>query len=220
VKVMATQRRFRLVLSRTTLVCSFVGLSVIGFGVGIARAVDCMDRFPEGRFGIPLSHHAATSGKLAVEGFSPLYLTKHQVSVPEAEMCDYVYTVDVFRMVETRAAGTLLAGCVGDFDGGGRVAVAILMKRQLDGAVIPMVFRSRVSGYEITRINGITDPYGFGEDRSIWPGPMCIPKPSSGLFESAVGGKVSVVGDLFVVGWKTYFWNPAAERFDAILTSD
>jgi len=32
---------------------------------------------------------------------------------------------------------------------------------------------------------------------------MCIPKPSSGLFESAVGGKVSVVGDLFVVGWKT-----------------
>jgi len=51
-------------------------------------------------------------------------------------------------------------------------------------------------------------------------GPMCIPKPSSGLFESAVGGKVSVVGDLFVVGWKTYFWNPAAERFDAILTSE
>ena len=146
-----------------------------------------MDRFPEGRFGIPLSHHAATSGKLAVEGFAPLYLTKHQVSVPEAGMCDYVYTVDVFRMV---------------------------------GAVIPMVFRSRVSGYEITRINGITHPYGFGEDRSIWPGPMCIPKPSSGLFESAVGGKVSVVGDLFVVGWKTYFWNPAAERFDAILTSD
>jgi hypothetical protein len=29
-----------------------------------------------------------------------------------------------------------------------------------------------------------------------------------------------VVGDLFVIGWKTYFWNPASKRFDAILTSD
>jgi hypothetical protein len=178
-----------------------------------------MDRFPEGRFGIPLSHPAVAAAKLAVEGFSPLYLTKHPVPVSGAEICDYVYTGDVFRMVETRAAGTLLAGCVGDFDGGGRAAVALLMKRQRDGLVIPMVFRSRAAGYEITQIEGITDPYGFSEDRSIWPGPMCMPKPPSGVFESEVGGKANVVGDLFIIGWKTYVWNPAAGRFDSILTS-
>ena len=32
--------------------------------------------------------------------------------------------------------GTLLAGCVGDFDGDGRTDVALLMKRQRDGVVV------------------------------------------------------------------------------------
>ncbi len=83
-----------------------------------------------------------------------------------------------------------------------------------------MVFRLRGAEYEITQIDGITDPYGFGEDRRIWPGPMCMPKPPSGVFESDVGGTINVIGDVFVIGWNTYFWNPAAGRFDAILTSD
>jgi len=63
-------------------------------------------------------------------------------------------------------------------------------------------------------------PNGFSEDRSVWPGPMCIPKPPTGVFESDLGGNVTVVGDLFIIGWKTYFWNPATGHFDAILTSD
>jgi len=210
-----------LIRACTTLACSVVlAYGVIALSMGVAHAEDCMGRFPEGRFGIPFSHPAVASGKLAVEGFSPLYLMKQSVSVSGPAICDYVYTGDVFRMVETRAAGTLLAGCVGDFDGDGRADVALLMKRQRDGVVIPMVFRSRGAGYEVTQIDGITDPYGYGEDRRIWPGPMCVSKPPSGVFESDVGGKVSVVGDLFIIGWKTYFWNPPAGRFDAILTSD
>jgi len=218
---MATHRKLWLICVRTTLIGSLVvALGVIVLSMGIAHAEDCMGRFPEGRFGIPLSHPAVASGKLAVQGFSPLYLTKRPGSNSGAEICDDVYTGDVFPMVETRAAGTLLAGCVGDFDGGGRVALALLMKRQRDGAVIPMVFRSRAAGYEITQIDGITDPYGFSEDRSVWPGPMCIPKPPTGVFESDLGGNVTVVGDLFIIGWKTYFWNPATGHFDAILTSD
>ena len=209
---------FRLACARATLACVVVALGVLG--VGTVHAEDCMNRFPEGRFGIPHSHQAVRSGKLAVEGFTPLYLTKQPMHASERETCDYVYTGDVFRMVETRAAGTLLAGCIGDFEGGGRPAVALLMKRQRDGVVFPMVFRARPTSYEVTRIDGIVDPYGFNEDRSIWPGPMCLVKPPSGVFESEVGGKVNVVGDLFVIGWKTYFWNPATQRFDAILTSD
>ena len=211
-------RNFRLACARTTLACAVVALGVLGEGT--VHAEDCMDRFPEGRFGIPLSHQAVMSGKLAVEGFAPLYLTKQPMHVSEKETCDYVYTGDVFRMVEMRAAGALLAGCTGDFEGSGRPDVALLMKRQRDGAVIPMVFRSRATRYEVTWIDGIVDPYGFNEDRSVWPGPMCLAKPPSGVFESEVGGKINVVGDLFVIGWKTYFWNPASKRFDAILTSD
>lgn len=219
VEIMATYRECWLIRARTALVCGIVALGVIARSVGIGHAEDCTGRFPEGRFGIPLSHPTVASGKLAVEGFSPLYLTKRPVSVSEPGICDDVNTGDLFRL-ETRAPGALLAGCIGDFDGGGRVSVALLMKRQRDGTVIPMVFRTRGARYEITQIDGITDPYGFGEDRSVWPGPMCMPKPRSGVFKSDVGGVVHVVGDLFIIGWKTYFWNPATRRFDAILTSD
>jgi hypothetical protein len=207
-------------VSLTTLVCSVVALGVVALSESTVHAGDCVGRFPEGRFGIPLSHQVVVSGRLTVEGFSPLYLTKLPVSVSEEEICDDVYTGDVFRMVETREAGTLLAGCIGDFDGRGGIGVALLMKRRRDGAVIPMVFRSLAAGYEISQLDGITDPYGFNEDHSVWPGPMCLAKPPSGVFESQVGGTINVVGDLFVIGWKTYFWNPASGRFDAILTSD
>jgi hypothetical protein len=83
------------------------------------------------------------------------------------------------------------------------------------------VFRSRGDQYQVTEIEGITDPYGFAEDKSIWPGPFCTPKPPRGVFKSWVGdGNVNVVGDLFIIGWKTYFWNPTAARFDGILTTD
>jgi hypothetical protein len=215
---MAGHGKFWMICARSILAGGVVALAVLGEGT--VQAEDCLDRFPEGRFGIPLSHPAVVSGLLAVGGFAPLYLTKQPMRVTEAATCDYVYTGDVFRLVETRAAGALLAGCMGDFEGGGRVAFALLMKSQRDGAVIPMVFRARATSYEATRIDGIVDPYGFNEDHSVWPGPMCLAKPPSGVFESEVGGKINVVGDLFVIGWKTYFWNPASGRFDAILTTD
>jgi len=178
-----------------------------------------MDRFPEGRFGIAPSRPAVA--KLEVEGFSPLYVVEQPITISRAEDCQYVYTGDVFRMVETPAIGTLLAGCVGDFDGDGRADFALLMKRQRDGVVVPFVFQSQGSQYRATEIESITDPQGFAEDKSVWPGPFCIPKPASGVFKSWVDGDtIKVVGDLFTIGWKTYFWNPTLVRFDGILTTD
>lgn len=197
-----------------------VAFVVAALWSGAASAVDCMDRFPEGRFGVPLAHPAIRSTTPALEGFAALYLAKQTVTIARPEDCDYVYTADVFRLVETPAGSPLLAGCVGDFDGDGRPDVALLMKRRIDGLVIPVVFRSRGAGYEITQLERVTDPYGFNEDRSVWPGPFCTPKPPTGIFESEVGGKVSVVGDVFTIGWETYFWNRAGSRFDGILTSD
>jgi len=156
-----------------------------------------------------------------LEGFSPLYVVKQPITISRAEDCQYVFTGDVFRMVETRGVGAMLAGCVGDFDGDGRADVALLMKRQRDGVVVPFVFRSQGPKYQATEIEGITDPQGFGEDKSVWPGPFCIPKPTSGVFKSSVSDdSVNVVGDLFTVGWKTYFWNSTLGRFDGILTTD
>ena len=178
-----------------------------------------MDRFPEGRFGIPLSHPGLA--KVVRDGFSPLYLVKRPIGMLRPEDCQYVYTADVFRMVDTRMTGALVAGCVADFDGDGRTDVALLMKRQRDGVVVPLVFRSRGAQYELTEIERITDPYGFAEDNSVWPGPFCQPKPKSGVFESEVGGRtVNVIGDLFTIGWRTYFWDPTANRFQGILTTD
>jgi hypothetical protein len=137
-----------------------IALGLVALSTAVAQAADCMDRFPQGRFGILPSHPAVA--KLALEGFSPLYLKKQPITISRPEDCQYVYTGDVFRMVDTRAAGTLLAGCVGDFDGDGRA------------------------------------------DVKSWVG----------------GGNVNVIGDLFTIGWKTYFWNPTAGRFDGILTTD
>ncbi len=73
--------------------------------------------------------------------------------------------------------------------------------RALRGRVLPVVFRSQGARYDVTLIDHITDPYGFNEDASVWPGPFCHPKPPNGVFESEVGGKVTVVGDLFTIGW-------------------
>ena len=209
-----------IITRRTTVAWTLViALAVVALGTGVAQAVDCMDRFPEGRFGIAPSHPAIA--KLALEGFSTLYVVKQPITLSRAEECQYVYTGDVFRMIKTHAVGALLAGCSGDFDGDGRADVALLMNRHRDGVVVPFVFQSRGAQYRATEIENIIDPQGFAQDKSVWPGPFCTPKPANGLFKSRVEGKsIKVVGDLFTIGWKSYFWNPTLQRFDGIFTSD
>src|SRR5262249_606157 len=186
----------------------------------LAHAGECEGRFPEGWFGIAPSHPALTN--VTMPGFSPLYLVKQAVTISRPEDCQYVYTSDVFRMVSNPVAGGLVAGCVGDFDGDGIDDVALLMRRQRDGAVIPFVFRSGAAKHQGAEIEPVIDPYGFAEDKSTWPGPLCIPKPPNGVFKSWVDEEtvIKVVGDLFTIGWKTYFWNPSAGRFDGIFTQD
>src|SRR4029434_3125636 len=107
-EVMAVHRKVWLICAHPTLICSIVALGVVALSDSSVHAGDCLGRFPEGRFGIPLSHPVVVSGTLAVEGFSPLYLTKQPVSVSEEEICNDVSTADVFRMVGPRGAGRLL----------------------------------------------------------------------------------------------------------------
>jgi hypothetical protein len=184
----------------------------------VLGGAECTDRFPPGQYGLPLTHPAIASAKPTLDGYSPLYVQQLPVAIATPADCEYVYTGDMFRLVESPTA--LFAGCTGDFNGDGQPDVALLMKRQRDGRILPVVFRSEGRRYEVTLIDRITDPYGFNEDPSVWPGPFCHPRPSKGVFESEVGGKVTIVGDLFTVGWLTYFWSTAAGQFDAVLTSD
>lgn len=203
----------------STALIAAVALSFAG-GSGVSQASDCAGLFPEGRFGIPLSHAAVASGRLPLVGYAPFYLVKQVVAVSRPDDCRYAGTFDVFRMVDSRASGSLLAGCIGDFDGDGVSDIALLLRRQRDGTAVPVVFRARPSGYDVIELDRVTDPYGFNEDPAVWPGPFCLPKPQGGVFRSDVGGAAIVVGDLFTVGWRTYYWNPAARRFDNLLTSD
>lgn len=181
-------------------------------------AAECTDRFPEGRYGIPLTRSPIAFVQPILDGFSPLYVQRLPVAIATSADCEYVYTGDIFRLVESPTA--LFAGCTGDFNGDGQPDMALLMKRQRDGRILPVVFRSQAGRYEVTLIDHITDPYGFNENANLWPGPFCHPKPPNGVFESEVGGKATVVGDLFTIGWLTYFWSADANRFVAILTSD
>ena len=140
-------------------------------------AAECTDRFPEGRYGIPLTHSAIAFVKPTLDGFSPLYVQRLPVAIATSADCEYVYTGDVFRLVESPTA--LIAGCTGDFNGDGQPDMALLMKRQRDGRILPVVFRSQGGRYEVTLIDHITDPYGFNENANLWPGPFCQPKQRS-----------------------------------------
>lgn len=210
----------RLALSRLYAACVGLALEAVTLLVPVASAggaPNCMDRFPEGWYGIPVDHPAIGVTPI-LAGFSPLYVQKLPVAIATPADCEYVYTADVFRLVASPTA--LLAGCIGDFDGDGRPDVALLMRRQGDGRIMPVVLRSLGARRDVTLIEAITDPYGFNEDPTVWPGPFCVPRPPNGVFASDVGDRVAVVGDLFTIGWRTYFWSTATHRFESILTSD
>ncbi|HET7342677.1 MAG TPA: hypothetical protein VFL90_14535 [Methylomirabilota bacterium] len=170
---------------------------------------------------MPPGSPAAASARLPPAGYRLLYLVAQPVSVPSAADCVFVYTGDVFRMVDRPAPAALLAGCLGDFRGDGREDLALLLTRERDGAAVPVVLRARPPGWDVIELGEVTDPYGFQVDRTAWPGPFCTPKPRSGVLRSEVAGDTAiVVGDLLTVGWRTYFWDPGAGRFDSLLTND
>jgi len=102
---------------------------------------ECTNRFPEGRYGIPLTHSAIAFVKPTLDGFSPLYVQRLPIAIATSADCEYVYTGDIFRLVESPTA--LFAGCIGDFNDAGQPDMALLMKRQRDGRILPVVFRSQ-----------------------------------------------------------------------------
>ncbi len=160
-------------------------------------ATDCAQRFAPGAYGVPATDPAVRASLLTVPGFRPIYLEKH---------------ID-------REPRPLLAGCYGDFDSDGRRDYALLLQGA-GGEVIPHVFVAVPPRYRVFVLPKVTDPYGFGEDRTLWPGPFCQKRPANGQYKFLESGSVHVVGDVIQVGWYGYYWSPEVKRFEAVLIQD
>lgn len=184
-----------------------------------AAAVDCADRLRVGDYGVPVNEPAVRTGALAVLGFAPIYLEKRTVVESDPSVCEYVTTSDVFRLTSRRGSG-LLAGCYGDFDGDGRRDYALLLREVGGTKVVPYVFLARPPHYVAFALGRIVDPYGFGEDPSVWPGPFCHRKPENRLYPALEGHVIHVFGDVIQVGWYVYYWLPAEQRFQSVLIAD
>ena len=192
--------------------------------VGPARAgdaVDCSERFPVGAFA--LTEKDASLLTATPSGFSVVHILKKPLPMNTSgseDPCEFVYGFDVFELTMAAAPGALVAGCVGDFEGNGARDYVVLLRRDSDGRYIPHVFLARGRTFHVVALEG------HATDDSAWFGPFCRAKPPTGTFRApdfdGRGGSVSVpvAGDLFTVGWWTYYWRADLERFDAILTTD
>ena len=140
-------------------------------------------------------------------------------SGPE-DPCELVYGFDVFEFTAATTPGALVAGCAGDFQGNGSRDYVVLLRRDVDGRYVPHVFLRRGRTFDVVEL----EPHAT--DDSAWFGPFCQPKPQAGTFQppdfegTGERVRVPVVGDLFTVGWWTYYWRPDLKRFEAILTTD
>ncbi len=202
------------------LVCFFLFLwsPLLTSPLGAGASTDCAQRFAPGAYGVPATDPAVRAGLLTVSGFRPIYLEKRSVEEADPAVCDYVTAYDVFRL-SYREPRPLLAGCYGDFNGDGRRDYALLL-RSAGGEVIPHVFLAVPPRYLVSTLPKVTDPYGFNEDRTLWPGPFCHKKPASGQYKFLESGSVHVVGDVIQVGWYGYYWSPDTVRFEAVLIQD
>ncbi len=194
------------------------GLVALGSFGPVSASTDCSERFQAGSFGVPVDEPAVRAGALAVSGFAPMYLEKRKVEDSDPALCRYVTTYDVFRLIPGQGS-SLLAGCYGDFDGDGRRDYALLLREVGGTKVIAYVFLARTPRYLAFPLGPITDPYGFNEDTSLWPGPFCHRKPENGTFR-ALESEIRVFGDIIQVGWYAHYWLPAEQRFQGVLVED
>lgn len=189
--------------------------------VRVGHAVDCSERFPVGTFALTQKDTALLPVKLS--GVSVVHIVKKPLPMraPGSEdPCEHVYAVDVFEFTAGTTPGALVAGCAGDFKGNGSRDYVVLLRRDSDGRYVPHVFLARGRTFDVVELES------HAADDSPWFGPFCQPKPQAGTFQVpdfegvGEGARIPVVGDLFTVGWWTYYWRPDLQRFDAILTTD
>jgi len=97
----------------------------------------------------------------------------------------------------------------------GSLTWRFLMKRQRDGRILPVVFRSQGGRYEVTLIDHITDPYGFQRECELVAWRFCQPKPRTESSSQKWEARRPSWANLFTIGWLTYFWSMDCQRFVA-----
>jgi len=204
---------------------AFAVFLTLGVGLMVANtldlanaSVDCAERFRAGSYGVPVDELAVRTGALTVTGFAPMYLEKHNVAVSDPVDCRYATAYDVFRLIPGQRS-RLLAGCYGDFDGDGRRDYALLLKEVGGRKVAAYAFLSRPQRYLAIPLGGVSDPYGFNQDPTKWPGPFCKRRPGNGRYK-ALGDEIAVFGDIIQVGWYAHYWLPAEQRFQDVQIQD
>ncbi len=174
------------------------------------RAEDCTKKFVVGEFGIPQAEAAAIAAKYLPQGFIPLYMNKQKVE-ETPEVCRFVYSFDVFKVTPDKSAGSLNAGCYGDFNADGARDYVLLLASTADRT------KTRLEAFVHTQdgYRAISIVQGASEEGYI---PRCIRKPRNGIFKGLEGAEFHVLGDGITYGWYTYFWEK--DGFREILTSD
>ena len=204
------------------LACRIILIALIFVGPSrLAHAVDCAERFPVGAFALTSKDVARLKGKPS--GFSVVHVLKKALPMTSSgsqDPCEFVYGFDVFEFTTATTPGALVAGCAGDFKGDGSRDYVILLRRDVDGRYASHVFLTRGRTFDVIALESpVTDD-------SSWFGPFCRRKPKTGIFRppdfdgTGQPTAIHVVGDLFTVGWWTYYWRPELRRFEAILTTD
>jgi hypothetical protein len=214
-------RRFRAGVRRWRGLAVFLVVLISDGPAWAGPAVDCSERFPVGRFALTQKDAALLRGGLS--GFSVVHILKKPLPMRSSgseDPCELVYGLDVFEFTPATTPGALVAGCTGDFDGNGSRDYVVLLRRDTDRRYVPRVFLARDRTFDVV------DLASNATDDSAWFGPFCQAKPQAGIFQApdlegtGERARIPVVGDLFTVGWWTYYWRPDLGRFDAILTTD
>lgn len=209
----------RRALARTCLGL-LVGLAAAEHGYG-GQSVDCSERYPVGSFALSETEAGRLVG--GPPGFTLVPLVKKPLPMRPVgfeDPCELVHGSDVLELAAASTPGGLVAGCAGDFQGRGARDYAVLLRRPGAGPYVPHVFLARGAAFDVVALEA------DASDAARWFGPFCLPKPPTGVFQApdlegtGVRARTSVVGDLFTVGWWTYYWRPDLRRFDRILTSD
>lgn len=182
------------------------------------------DKYPAPiRKGVAQNDPEVIAGKFKVAGWVPVYIGVRTVTETLAGRNE-TWEEDAFT--SERKADSLLAGCIGDFNGDGAKDYLLVVKRVENRDHNMFVFIAQRKGYRVMAM-GSDEPFvptdindhrvhneAYGPQT-----PECGERPKSGIyqpFEDEPGYRV--VGDIVTFSWFSYFWKEGS--FEGVLSSD
>ena len=186
-----------------------------------AQEYDCADRYQIGEYGVSAQDPVVVGGGLQVPGYQPFALRKTSVLAEKAAWCQYGSAYDIFRLEKTLEGPGLLAGCYGDFNNDSKRDYALFLWNVTGAESRAFVFMAQAGTFHPIELPPVSDPYGYNDDPTYWPGPFCRQRPKDGKitpFDSEIS--YDVYGDVIHLGWEAYYWDPTSQHFESIMIAD